>query len=110
MKKLDEIIFYNNMKYVLIKRTDNTAMYNQFLLVNEDGENKEYWVGIEVFKIIKQSSSTKIIGGKEVPFEAKELFPSNERFGIDAFTLKDIHSANKKFDFLENEFLQSKVA
>ena len=72
----------------LIKRTDSVAIYQRGVSI------------FEVFKIREQKYSEQVIGGVNVIFEEKELYPSSEQFGNDAYCCSSLESAEKRFNQL----------
>lgn len=88
----------NGFIYTLVKREDKVAMYQQH---NKAGE----LVAFEVFSITTHNGYE--IAGKIIP--PAELFPSNEMFGVTAWSFRDREGALIKFKelFTKQESLLS---
>ncbi len=84
MNKLKESFTKNGMRYSLLTRCDQIAIYEQWF------ENT--FVGYEVHEI--QSHNGLEIAGKEIP--ATEYLCSNEQFGKKAFFYKKVQDALAK--------------
>ena len=89
MKKLDNVILKKGFVYELICRDNNKAIYSQSF----QGKIISY----EVFKIkvVKES----VIFGKTV--EEHEKFPSDNDFGITAWSCRSIDKARNIYDSLK---------
>jgi|SRR3990172_11740 len=72
----------------LIKRENNVAIYKRGISI------------FEVFKVREQKYSEQVIGGVNVIFEEKELYPSSEQFGNDAYCCSNLEQAEKRFEQL----------
>jgi hypothetical protein len=81
----------NGFIYKQINRTENAAMYSQNI------ENDEIPVAYEVFQIRQQKESVSKMGGVDIVFKAKELFPSDEQFGLTAWSFIDKRKAEARF-------------
>lgn len=92
MKLLPLEIKKNGFMYKQIKRTENAAFYSQNI------ENDEIPVAYEVFQIRQQKESVSNMGGVEIVFKAKELFPSDEQFGLTAWSFLDKTRAEARFE------------
>jgi hypothetical protein len=123
MEPLEKDFVWRGMHYIQKKRTEKTAMYDQYLILTErapDGVHKtgkskgktkyievpvgEEWVAYEVFHVRKQEEH---IGFGGALYKAKELFPRDERFGVDAYCCKELKRAEVKFKELEERFANS---
>lgn len=102
MELLTEEITSRGFKYFQKMRTENTALYEQYLIL-EDGSIE--FVAYEVFHIRKQKESFN--QALKINYTDKELFPSNERFGLDAYCCKDLKRAQIRFAELEERFANS---
>lgn len=76
----------------LVKRNDHVAIYDTTL----DDEI----IGYEVFLIRKQKPRTVTMAGKSFELIEKELFPTDEMFGYDAFAPGTREKAEEYFDAL----------
>lgn len=56
----------------------------------------------EVFERKESKGGTSVIGGVEVTFEPKVLYPSDNAFGVWAYCCNTIEKANYRFDELNN--------
>ena len=98
MKKLETTVFTNGHRYEqLFSDEGHIYAYNQF-----DKETDEL-VGVEVFKAKVRKAETFY----DVDYPEREVYPSNEDFGITAFTL----SANSSFSRIKDkmEFIKNIV-
>ena len=75
-----------------VKRNEHVAIYETLI----DDEI----IGYEVFLIRKQTAKTVFRGGKSFMLKEKELFPTNEMFGYDAFAPGTLERAEEHFDKL----------
>jgi hypothetical protein len=105
MVKLPESKVKNGYLYKLLKRTNNTALYEQIVDKDCNGTIGKT-VGYEVFKIsiTKEYSITQKSGKKkgEVYFYPEsEKFPGNEDGGKTLFSYDSKEKALKKFKELE---------
>jgi len=90
MQKLSSEIKHKIFDYKLLERNEHCAMYSQ----NFEGE----LIGIEVFAIKIQKETDIVMGGNTIHLIEKELFPSDNDFGVTAFSVgKDMVKANKRF-------------
>lgn len=78
----------NGYDYKQVKRNEHAAIYEQ----SDDG----IFIAYEVFAIETQEASER----NGIKYEAKELFPHNERFGKKAWSVKTIERAEQLFDSL----------
>ena len=85
----------------LIKRNNNICLYSKL-----DSESDNLWFEVIIVRI--QKENTFKIGGVDVKFNAKELYPNDELFGLYGWCFSDEHSALIKFDELVSEQLINK--
>ena len=121
MELLPKEIVKSGFRYIQKKRTDKTAIYDQWLLIghNELNDEKtkaagkkkydfiidsEEWVAYEVFHIRRQKETTLPNG---IILKEKELFPSNEGFGVYAYCCKELKRAEMRFNELEKRYANS---
>lgn len=83
MKKLPETLTKNGYFYTLIRRDSYKAIYGQ---CHAPGTTP---FAYEVFYIREQKPFTTIMGDVEVSFEHKEIFPNNEEFGKNTWSILD---------------------
>lgn len=95
MKELEKEFMLSGFQYLQEKRNEKFAIYSQWL------NNKQ--MGYEVIIIGKQKAGKINRGGIEIEVEAKELYPTEKRWGDKGWTYKDIKSAEKKFEELNAE-------
>jgi len=95
MRKLEEQLYKNGYKYVLLKRNDSAAMYGQYHLDNLDTPRM-----YEVFRVQITKEST-LPNGEISP--EKETFPSNSVFGKWAWTYPNINDAEAKYSEIEKK-------
>ena len=91
MKLLENKIRKNRFDYNLVKRTTSSAIYSQ----HHEGDIISY----EVFKV-KKVKSVEMFGNL---VEAHEKFPSDNDFGITAWSCRTLEKANERFVTLEEE-------
>ena len=77
----------NNYDYKQVKRTEKAAMYGQYVT------GGELLIAYEVFLIREQKESDTVLGGKDVHYVNKELFPGDENFGINAWSFSSLQRA-----------------
>ena len=77
-------------KFKRVDRIRDFAMYEKV-----DGESgRSYW---EVVKIRRDKGGKFIMGGKEVEFEAKERYPSDEEFGVTGWCFATLDAAKTRY-------------
>ena len=76
-------------EFNLLSREGNIAMYEK---VSDDG-----FVCYEVIRIKVSKGGMSIIGGVQVQFKAKEIYPSDELFGMNGFCYLDKCMAEDKY-------------
>jgi hypothetical protein len=96
MEKLPEKLKKNGYEYHQLKRSDNAALYGQYIIGGKVIQ------AYEAFIIREQKEGTSTIGGAVVNFVAKELFPSDEEFGRTAWSFNDLKRAELCFEGLCN--------
>jgi len=99
MELLQKEFVFRGFKYEQRKRTENTAIYEQYFIEDDGGLS---FLSYEVFHIRKQKESFNVVTG--IHFKAKELLPSNEAFGHYAYTCKDMKRAEIRFQELEDKY------
>ena len=72
-----------------VKREGDIAMYEK---VSEDGDM--YW---EVIRVRRRDGGVGVIGGREFEFKAKELYPSDNSFGVDGWCYGLLVDADDRF-------------
>jgi hypothetical protein len=75
-------------EFKLLSRDGDIAMYEK----RSDGV-----VCYEVIRIKVSKGGVSVIGGVEVEFKAKELYPSDESFGVNGFCYVDRCMAEAKY-------------
>lgn len=90
IKKLQSIIKKNGYKYHLVKRDEHKAIYAQH-------GDKIY--AYEVFKTKLAKPHPKSENDCAM-YDKVEIFPSDEEFGIRAWTYKTIEKANERYEGL----------
>lgn len=85
----------------LIKRNSNICLYRK-----ADSESIHCWYEVIIVRV--QKENTFKIGGVDVKFNAKELYPNDELFGLYGWCFSDEQSAFKKFDELVSEQIINK--
>jgi hypothetical protein len=88
MEVLNKTIRKNGFTYEMVKRTDDVAIYAQYI--------EDEIIAYEVFIIEKVKESTKTIQGRQVTFRGGEKFPGNEDFGYTAYTCRTLEKAEKR--------------
>lgn len=76
-----------------VKRNDHVAIYETLI---DSGEI----IGYEVFLIRKQKAKTVFMAGHPVELKEKELFPSDEMFGLGAYAPTTLEKAEYYFNLL----------
>lgn len=77
-----------------LHRTDATALYvKSYRSGTAVGTPETY----EVIRITKRPARKATICGVEVQFEAKEAFPSPEKWGVEGWTYNTLEEAKKRF-------------
>ena len=97
MEKLENVIFRNGYKYEKVLDLPLGFVYKQLSI--ESGS----FVSFEVFKRRISPRKTSIIGGVEVEFKEKELFPTNEAFGEWAFTCPTMERVEVRLEQFKRE-------
>lgn len=100
MLKLPDQVRKNKFLYKKVKRVDNVAMFDQYMIER----SRSIKVGTEVF-VVRIQKKIKMPNGKIIP--EKEKFPSNEDFGKYAWSIPDRKKAEKKFNELLNGSIKS---
>jgi hypothetical protein len=96
MKRLEQYIKKNGFLYKQIKREGNLYIYAQGY-----GSEKEFDpIAYEVFFAREQKEGDATIGGVDIHYENKELFPGDEDFGKMAWSFRKIEWAEKRFSAL----------
>lgn len=83
--------------FSLIKRNLNICVY-----MKSDLESDSLKCWYEVIVVRVQKENTFKIGGVDVKFNAKELYPNDELFGLYGWCFSDAESALIKLDELSN--------
>lgn len=78
MKRLDTVIKTNGSEYQILRRSENVALYKQFI----GGTHVAY----ELFEIKTRPEETI----KGVKYPSREVFATNEQFGASAFSLRAV--------------------
>lgn len=78
------------LEFNQIKRTKTTAFYKV---------DNDYY---EVFIIKTQDMHQRFIDGEIISYEAKEIYPCSEKFGIFAWTYRNYKEAEAKFNEISN--------
>ncbi|MDW7695053.1 hypothetical protein R9C00_29320 [Flammeovirgaceae bacterium SG7u.111] len=86
-EKLPLTLRRNGYDYTLLERTEYKAIYLQEL----DGKEVAY----EILRIQKNKSTLPRVGDESVFY--KEIFPKNEDFGLNAWTVKGKEKAFKLY-------------
>lgn len=86
MRKLEQQLTKNKFLYTQLDRTDKVAIYEQ-------KHPEAGVVSYEVFKI--RIAKESVMFGVTVP--EKESFPSDEAFGVTAWSIRDKERAFKRF-------------
>lgn len=94
MKELEKNIRKNGFEYTQIRKSPAAYIYAQHL------PDKSEPIAFEVFQ--RKEGKVYTIAGNEIP--ASVQFPSNESFGLWAFTCKTMESALVKFAELEARY------
>lgn len=90
MKRLPFEVSRNGYRYILVRRSENTAVFCQTY--------QNVVVGYEVFKIrVMRARFNKFLNAMDPD---KERFPCNEDFGKTAWTKFTIEEANLKYNQL----------
>jgi hypothetical protein len=76
-KRLPEVFTFRKNSFKQLRRDGDVAMYER---VCEDG--CRYW---EVIRIKRSKGGENVIGGVRVVFEAKEVYPADEQFGVNGW-------------------------
>lgn len=102
MQLLETKFTYTDFEYEQIDRTDNVAIYSQRLV------EVDKIVAYEVFEITRQEAGERMSFGNKIVYEAKEMYPSNEAFGVTAwsFMAKDKEHALLFFSELDKEVIE----
>jgi hypothetical protein len=103
MKKLEQYIKKNGFLYKWIDRKGNLCMYAQ----GYGSESNLDIIAYEVFFVKEQPEGNAKIGGVDIHFENKELFPNDEDFGKIAWSFRKFEWAKKRFSALltSDEFI-----
>lgn len=88
--------------FSLIKRNVNICLYRK-----SDSESDKCWFEVIIVRIQKENIFK--IGGVDVKFNAKELYPNDELFGLYGWCFSDVDSALNKFDELVQQKVQPAV-
>jgi hypothetical protein len=95
MRPLPQKLRRNGFNYTLICRGRRSFIYAQHVT-----PSVTYY---EVFRLKISSPKTIMMDGKKIVIEAAERFPTNESFGVWAWSIRGLDKAMEKFKELENE-------
>lgn len=93
IEKLSDVVYRKGFKYILKHRTDNAAIYAQYIV-----EDLSVPISFEVFRIVITPESI-LPNGIIIP--THETFPSNSVFGRWAWTYKTFEDAMERFNKIE---------
>lgn len=85
----------SGFKFTRVAETERAYVYKV-----DDGSGSERY---EVFERITSPEQTLVIGGAEIHYEAKELYPKSTKFGITAFSIPSLDAAMEKLNFITNK-------
>ena len=98
MEKLPLTFKKDQFDYKQIMRDDEKALYAQGY-ASSDGKTFDI-VAYEVIKIRQQKANTVSIGGVDVEFKEKELYPSSEQWGMFGWTFLKLENAKQRYDVI----------
>jgi hypothetical protein len=79
--------------FIQVKRDGNVAMYER----KDRMSGRSHW---EVILVKQDKGGKRVIGGVEVFFKPKEVYPSDNDFGDDGWCYGDREAAESKFCLL----------
>jgi hypothetical protein len=85
------------VKFKQVMKNDRAFLYE---LSDRDEESGKTWTWYEVFKRKVSNESDGIIGGVKVHFNAREIYPKSNNFGVWAWCISDYERAIEKFNEL----------
>ncbi len=86
-------------EFKLLSREGNVAMYEK----RSDGV-----VCYEVIRVRFSKGGVSVIGGVEVVFKAKEVYPSDEMFGVNGYCYVDRRMAEARYKVMVLGYLEPK--
>jgi hypothetical protein len=75
--------------FVQLKREGDIALYER-----RDDDGYRCW---EVVRVRRSEGGKKVIGGVEVMFEPKEVYPSDEQFGVNGWGYGNREGAEDRY-------------
>lgn len=87
MEKLAECFKQKGFRFTQLERNNDYAVYLKENDVPIDSDS--YYFSYEVIQIKKQKASTVSIGGKEINYPAKEVYPGDKSWGASGWTFRD---------------------
>jgi len=106
MEKLGQEITKNKFLYRQMQRNDYAAIYEQY---GKAWDGKPMVFGYEVFWIKKQEAQKIKMQGIEIELKEKELFPSDNDFGLTAWSVKKLETAQKIYKNFKYEFINNYI-
>lgn len=85
-------------EFTMVKKSDYAYLY---MVENKsfDSDNKDTYY--EVFERKESKGGTSVLGGVEVYFEPREMYPCSNSFGLWAWSYNDLKSAVSKMNEID---------
>jgi hypothetical protein len=87
---------HSDWDFIQVKREGNVAMYER----KDRMSGRSHW---EVIKVREEKGGKRVLGGVEVFFKPREVYPSDREFGDFGWCYGDREVAESKFSLLLSE-------